>query len=463
MVNPRRPDIRRWGQVLAGWRAGFREWRRTRPYWGGLLLLLAGLELLALPLFGVLSHHAIKLVIYIGIGGVFGILIGILLIAAGVMCWLTPAQRVFYGIAGIVLGLGSFPATNLGGFFLAMLLAIIGGSLAFSWTHIPPAHATSEPTAPATDDDLVPALASDESGDEASGEASDQDETDADDTEPVPADGDRKRVRTGSARHRALAVATMPALMVAALLAAPAHPAAAAHQATVTQTTAKTGTTCILIIFCWPSSSPSPSPSASPSASASASASPSAGSSANPQPSTGASSSPGASPGASGKAGKSKKTNGPKAKQGSAGDGLVASSASSVLTSGSATLTDFKFIAIVNMPLATGGTQKMLEFTASSADLTDGVKLSVTQDGLTTTTSSPTLSFSGDMTLYATQLSGKLLGVPLTFTPTTIDAILLKLVNLVSGISSLTLTDVVTDQPLTSAGSLTTGTLSLGV
>ena len=62
-----RPDIRRW-------RAEFREWRRTRPFWGGLLLAIAGIELLALPLFGVLSHHAIKLVIYIGIGGVFGIL-----------------------------------------------------------------------------------------------------------------------------------------------------------------------------------------------------------------------------------------------------------------------------------------------------------------------------------------------------------------------------------------------------
>jgi hypothetical protein len=104
----------------------------------------------------------------------------------------------------------------------------------------------------------------------------------------------------------------------------------------------------------------------------------------------------------------------------------------------------------------------MLEFTASSADLTDGVNLSVTQSGLTTVTRSPTLAFNGNMTLYATQLSGDLLGVPLTFTPTTIDAILLKIVNLATGIVSITLTNVVTDQPLTSANSLTTGALSLG-
>jgi hypothetical protein len=460
------PDFRRFLRTMARWRAGYREWRRTRPFWGGLLLVIAGLELLALPLYGVLSHHAIKLVIYIGIGGVFGVLIGILLIAAGIMCWLTPAQRVFYGIAGIVLGLGSFPATNLGGFFLAMLLAIIGGSLAFSWTLIGPALAPSEAAPPSgtTDDEAAPEATT--TDDEAVSAA----ETTADDipvtTEDGPAPEPARDRSAGSARHRALAVATMPALLVAGLLASPARPATAARPA-------GSGSTCILFIICWPSSSPSPT--ASPSASASPSTSPSPGSSANPQPSVGTSSpaggggggsSPGASasasPGASGKGKSSSSAHHATAKQGSAGAGLVASSATSVLTAGSATLSDFKFIAIVNMPLANGGTEKMLEFTASSADLTDGVNLSVTQSGLTTVTSSPTLDFNGSMTLYATKLSGDLLGVPLTFTPTTIDAILLKIVNLATGIVSITLTNVVTDQPLTSANSLTTGALSLG-
>jgi len=44
-------------------RAAFRAWRRSRPFWGGLLLVLGGLELLALPLTGVFIHGAIKLVI----------------------------------------------------------------------------------------------------------------------------------------------------------------------------------------------------------------------------------------------------------------------------------------------------------------------------------------------------------------------------------------------------------------
>ena len=40
-------------------RERFRAWRRTRPFTGGLLLLLAGLELLLIPLGGDLGHGAI--------------------------------------------------------------------------------------------------------------------------------------------------------------------------------------------------------------------------------------------------------------------------------------------------------------------------------------------------------------------------------------------------------------------
>jgi hypothetical protein len=117
-------------------RARWREWRRSRPFWGGLLLILAGAELVLIPLSGVLVHGAIKLVIYIGIGGVSGVVIGALLIAAGTALLVDPVHRSFYGIAGILLGIGSFPASNLGGFFLGMLLAIIGGALGFAWSPI---------------------------------------------------------------------------------------------------------------------------------------------------------------------------------------------------------------------------------------------------------------------------------------------------------------------------------------
>ena len=132
----------------------FRAWRGTRPFWGGLLLLLAGLELLGIPLSGILSRGAVRLVVYIGIGGVFGVLIGILLITSGIAVWANPEHRVFYGVAGVILGVASFPTSNLGGFFLCMLLAIVGGSIAFAWA---PAGAGSPDAARAQDAAQAPA------------------------------------------------------------------------------------------------------------------------------------------------------------------------------------------------------------------------------------------------------------------------------------------------------------------
>lgn len=133
---PRRAPTRleRWQARRERWRA----WRHSRPFWGGLLLILAGLELFALPLSGDLIHGAVKLVIYIGIAGVFGVLIGALLIVAGLVVWFNHANKTFYGIAGIVLGIVSFPTSNLGGLIIGMLMAIVGGALVFAWTPVEP-------------------------------------------------------------------------------------------------------------------------------------------------------------------------------------------------------------------------------------------------------------------------------------------------------------------------------------
>src|ERR1700734_1902546 len=103
-----RPDTRTAGARAASARRAFRDWRRSRPFWGGLLLLLAGVELIAIPLLSVLAHGSGKVVILLGIGGVFGVLIGGLLVACGLLTWFHPVQRVFYAIAGVLLALGSF-------------------------------------------------------------------------------------------------------------------------------------------------------------------------------------------------------------------------------------------------------------------------------------------------------------------------------------------------------------------
>jgi Family of unknown function (DUF6114) len=119
--------------AASAWHA-FTDWRRSRPFWGGLLLLLAGLELLGIPLLSVLAYGQVKVVIYIGIGGIFGVLIGGPLVACGLLVWFHPAQRTFYAVAGVLLAVLSFVATNLGGFFAGMLLGVTGASLSFGWT-----------------------------------------------------------------------------------------------------------------------------------------------------------------------------------------------------------------------------------------------------------------------------------------------------------------------------------------
>ena len=210
--------------------------------------------------------------------------------------------------------------------------------------------------------------------------------------------------------------------------------------------------TCILGICFGPTSSPTPAPSASSSASP------------NPLPLPSVSLPVGTSlpagPSASGTA----KANGKKAaqKNASADPGLAASAATEVLTAGSATLAHFAYAGNVTLPVGGGGSVPMMKFTADSITLAGGVTDTVAQGGTTTVTSSPTLAFSGGVTLYATKLTGSLLGVPLTFTPSTVSAVLLTIASVITSSATITMTNVTTDQPIVIAGALQTGQLSIG-
>lgn len=221
-------------------------------------------------------------------------------------------------------------------------------------------------------------------------------------------------------------------------------------------TRSQSAQTCILGICFGPTSSPTPAPSASSSASP------------NPLPlpsvslpvGTSLPASLPAGPSASGTA----KANGKKAaqKNASADPGLVASAATEVLTAGSATLAHFAYAGNVTLPVGGGGSVSMMKFTADSITLAGGVTDTVAQGGATTVTSSPTLAFSGGVTLYATKLTGSLLGVPLTFTPSTVSAVLLTIASVLTSGATITMTNVTTDQPIVIAGALQTGQLSIG-
>jgi hypothetical protein len=111
------------------WRSAA-DWRRSRPFWGGLFLIAAGAELLLIPL----PEHSLGLIMHIGTGGVLGILIGALLIACAFLLWFQPQHRVFYSIAAVLLAIAALVASNLGGFVVGTFLGVLGGSLGFAWT-----------------------------------------------------------------------------------------------------------------------------------------------------------------------------------------------------------------------------------------------------------------------------------------------------------------------------------------
>jgi hypothetical protein len=249
--------------------------------------------------------------------------------------------------------------------------------------------------------------------------------------------------------RRPLTVTALSLALVAAILGTVGAGGASAA------TRSQPAQTCILGICFGPSSSPTPTPSAS-------------SSPANPLPLPSVSLPVGTSLPASLPAGASAsgtaKANAKKSaqKNASADPGLVASAATEVLTAGSATLAHFAYAGNVTLPVGGGGSVSMMKFTADSITLAGGVTDTVTQSGTTTVTSSPTLAFSGGVTLYATKLTGSLLGVPLTFTPSTVSAVLLTLASVLTSSATITMTNVTTDQPIVIAGALQTGQLSIG-
>ncbi|MFE3686279.1 DUF6114 domain-containing protein [Streptomyces sp. NPDC059095] len=105
-----------------------RGWRRTRPFWAGLFLLLGGVELLVVPL------SPLTILVSLGLGGIAAIGIGLALVAAGLFLWLLPHTRHYVSINALILSVLSFAATNLGGFLIGMALGITGSAMGFGWT-----------------------------------------------------------------------------------------------------------------------------------------------------------------------------------------------------------------------------------------------------------------------------------------------------------------------------------------
>jgi hypothetical protein len=121
----REPWLRR------GW-AGFRAWRRSRPFWGGLWTILGGLLMAAGPL------TAIKVILVAGTTVLFGVLVGVIVVAMGVFLWFTPHLRQVVGVLAVLFSLVSLITSDYGGFVLGLLLGTIGGAMGFAWAPVQP-------------------------------------------------------------------------------------------------------------------------------------------------------------------------------------------------------------------------------------------------------------------------------------------------------------------------------------
>jgi hypothetical protein len=409
-----------------GW-LRYRAWRRSRPFWAGIWLIIAGAELLLIPL----PIRNMGIILHIGIGGISGILIGAVLILLGLLLWFSPGQRVFYSTVAVLLAVAALVASNLGGFLIGTLFGVIGGSLGFGWMPGRPKRRRRRRHQPDVPDG-GPAI------------------------QGVAPGAEHGSILPGLVLLPALALGGLVHLSPATLTAA--DPSASASASPSSSVPASPSTSAPASPSAPAPASPSapapPAPSAPASASSSTSGPASPGTSASPEPSTSAGSGSSATSSTS-------PTPSPSSTPTGAPPPFAVSTAQSTLTASSASLTGFAYDGVVSVPTASGSVQ-MMEFSATSIDLS-GAQLAVSEGGVTMTTSASMLHYVGNVVLYATELSGSLLGTPITITPSTPLATILQSLGQADATQPLPLqvTNMTTRQLYTSASALTADSLQI--
>jgi hypothetical protein len=106
----------------------FRRWRKSRPFWGALLVIVGGAEIL------LTVWAPLGVVLHVGMQGLAGYLVPVMLLLAGILLLVSPGQRLFYSILAALLAMASWVTSNLGGFIFGLILCLVGAALAFAWT-----------------------------------------------------------------------------------------------------------------------------------------------------------------------------------------------------------------------------------------------------------------------------------------------------------------------------------------
>ncbi|CAL9601026.1 DUF6114 domain-containing protein [Streptomyces sp. enrichment culture] len=130
------------GRAPLGLWGRWRRWRRSRPFWGGLLTILAGAEICAIPL------APMEVMLHQGIAGVPSVLLGIVMIMLGISVWASPHYRSLAGVVTTLIAAAALVMSNLGGFLIGTLVGILGGAMMFAWQPVAPRR--TEPAPPSS-------------------------------------------------------------------------------------------------------------------------------------------------------------------------------------------------------------------------------------------------------------------------------------------------------------------------
>jgi Family of unknown function (DUF6114) len=118
-------------QTLAGTaRRAWRDWRRSRPFWGALGVAAGGAELAAVRL----TLGGSRPVMIVS----FGLVIAALLVGCGLLLVFDPVQRTLYSTGAILLAVVALSTVHVGGYLIGSILSAAGGALAFAWVPAAP-------------------------------------------------------------------------------------------------------------------------------------------------------------------------------------------------------------------------------------------------------------------------------------------------------------------------------------
>jgi hypothetical protein len=132
--QPARPAIRR--RLVAFFdprtaRARFHRFRRSRPFWASVWVLLGGAIITYWP------STAFRFV-FASTSVMEGMGVGVLIVVLGLFLLYLPTHRKLYSVLIVIAGVASLITSDIGGFVLGMMFTLVGGAMGFAWIPVAP-------------------------------------------------------------------------------------------------------------------------------------------------------------------------------------------------------------------------------------------------------------------------------------------------------------------------------------